>query len=184
MRYLGMVAGLMGCLAGVAAQAEPAGAPMAGRVTLLPMPGDFRLHTIALSPGTQVDDPGSRLRTGFGNAMVDLFPFGDGLFHLSAGTRLYGRARRPHLSDPDRDRLLSGPRWMGPRFQRKSIPVAMMGIGHTVEHGLAFGLDTGVVFGELLSAPYRFGQSQRARMGMARGSGINQLTRATMLFRF
>lgn len=150
---------------------------------------EFRLNSLAdhTSPALRIDDPASRLRSGYGGSMVDLFPFEGGNFHLSGGPRLFGRAGRPRSVEPENLRLLPGVRG-GPRLARRFTPALLVGYGRTVERGLALGIDAGLVMGRIMQMPDRVGRFNRGRLdavvGRARLERDNALARMTALYRF
>lgn len=150
----------------------------------------FRLPTVAVPehPTLRVDDPRSMLRTGFGGGVVDLFPFEGGKFHLSAGPRLFGRAGRPRAVTPEN--LLLLPAFRGPRYARRFSPALLVGYGRTVDRGLSFGVDAGMIVGRIAAAPDRMGRLNRSRADadlQRDGEGRvrdNEVVRATALYRF
>lgn len=160
----------------------------------LPDPGSraaaaFRLRPLVVpsNPTFRIDDPRSSLRSGYGGSMVDLFPFAGGNFHFSGGPRLFGRAGRPRLIEPENLRLLPSFRG-GPKLSRRLSPAMLVGYGHTVERGLTFGVDAGLVMGRVLQTPDRLGRLNRERAdaesrGMRRGRD-NEIARMTALYRF
>ena len=139
------------------------------------------------SPALRIDDPASRLRSGYGGSMVDLFPFEGGAFHISGGPRLFGRAGRPRAIEPENLRLLPTTRG-GPRLGRRFSPALLIGYGRTVDRGLALGVDAGLVMGQIMQTPDRLGRLNRRRLdagpGGNRQSRDNALLRATALYRF
>ena len=150
----------------------------------------FRLPTVIVpeNPTFRVDDPRSMLRSGYGGAMVDLFPFEGGRFHFSAGPRLFGRGGRIHALTPENQLLL--PAFRGPRYTRRFSPALLVGYGRPVEAGLSLGVDVGMVMGRIAATPDRIGRLNRARADMAiergggRRGGGNQIARVTALYRF
>lgn len=150
---------------------------------------ELRLHSLPdhANPALRIDDPRSRLRSGYGGSMVDLFPFEGGNFHLSGGPRLFGRAGRPRSVEPENLRLLPAFRG-GPRLARRISPALLAGYGRTVERGLALGVDAGMVMGRIMQAPDRSGRLNRGRLdtpaGRARPERDNMVARATALYRF
>ena len=148
-----------------------------------PAPTDFRLHASAAAtakPAPLVDAPGGQLRTGFGNSQVELYPFANSGFHLSAGGRLYGRTGRPR-TDNEQARLLAGPRGPGLRSGRRSSPAALVGIAREVGDGLAVGVDGGAALGRIDNAPGRLRLTGRESGGDGR---VNEVGRVTMRYRF
>lgn len=139
------------------------------------------------SPALRIDDPASKLRSGYGGSMVDLFPFEGGAFHISGGARLFGRAGRPHAVEPENLRLLPTGRG-GPRLGRRFSPALLIGYGRAVDRGLALGVDAGLVMGQIMQTPDRLGRLNRRRLDATPGSGRqgrdNALLRATALYRF
>lgn len=150
---------------------------------------DFRLHSLPdhASPALRIDDPASKLRSGYGGSMVDLFPFEGGNFHLSGGPRLFGRTGRPRSVEPESLQYLPTGRG-GPRLSRRFSPALLVGYGRTVERGLALGVDAGLVMGRIMQMPDRLGRFNRRRLetvvGSARQGHDNALLRATALYRF
>lgn len=149
----------------------------------------FRLRPLrAISnPMFRIDDPRSPLRSGFGGSMVDLFPFAGGNFHFSGGPRLFGRAGRRRSVEPENLLLLPSFRG-GPKLSRRLSPAMLVGYGRTVERGLTFGIDAGLVMGRVLQTPDRLGRLNRERAdaesrGMRRGRD-NEIARMTALYRF
>ncbi|WP_425230492.1 hypothetical protein [Sphingomonas sp.] len=137
----------------------------------------------------RINDPASMLRSGYGGALVDLFPFAGGKFHISAGPRMFGRPGRWRTIEPETLRLLPAFRPGGPRMSRKFTPSMLVGYGRTVDRGLAFGVDAGFTMGRMgLSSTDRLGRLNRSRLtsldARERRSGINQLMRVTALYRF
>ena len=153
-------------------------------------PAELRLFPLAdqSNPALRIDDPRSPLRSGFGGAMVDLFPIAGGKFHLSGGPRLFGRAGRRLLVQPESLRLL--PAFRGLRSVRRFSPALLVGYGRTVERGLAFGIDAGLVMGRIVQTPDRLGRLNRARADAglwrsgSRRERDNELVRMTALYRF
>ena len=152
---------------------------------------DFRLHSLPdhSNPALRIDDPASKLRSGYGGSIVDLFPFAGGNFHFSAGPRLFGRAGRPRKIDPESLLLLPAFRASGPRMSRRLAPAMLVGYGRTVDRGLAFGIDAGLIKGKITAVPDRVGRLNRSRVSgdLARGRAeppMNQLIRMTALYRF
>lgn len=186
-QVVGMAAVMMGMAAG------PALASPAASVTLptaAPNGAEFRLPTV-VAPADhrfRLDDPQSRLGTGFGNAVVNLFPFAGGSFHLGAGPRLFGRPGRPHLLTPESQLLLPGFRMPGMRQSRRLTPAFLVGFGKPVEQGLSLGIDAGFMKGKITQGPDRIGRLNRSRIDGAlqrgRGPEMNELVRATALYRF
>ncbi|WP_174279731.1 hypothetical protein [Sphingomonas bacterium] len=151
---------------------------------------DFRLPTV-IAPANhrfRLDDPQSMLATGFGNTMVNLFPFAGGSFHFGAGPRLFGRTGRPHLTTPEAQLLLPAFRVPGMRMSRRMTPALMFGFGKPVEEGLSFGIDAGFMKGKMTQGPDRIGRINHARIDgdlrRGRGPEMNQLLRMTALYRF
>lgn len=176
----------LGCSAGAMA-AEPARvrvispaprAPVDYRIAVTPDEGD---------PALKVDDPRSMLRTGYGGALIDVFPWATGKFHLSAGGRLYRGNARVAAGAPESLRALPQFR-AGPRLSRRVSPTLLVGYGHAVEHGLALGVDAGVVMGKVVQTPDRVGRLNRARIDAGLNGGqanrANGLARVTALYRF
>jgi hypothetical protein len=128
------------------------------------------------------------LKSGYGGSMVDLFPFEGGKFHVSGGGRLFGRAGRPRASDPESMRYMPSARAGSLRGGRRFTPALLVGYGHTVERGLALGVDAGMVMGRLGATPDRFGRLNRRRLDSVDGRGsprpTNGLARVTALYRF
>ncbi len=152
---------------------------------------EFRLKPIAAPPNPifHVDDPRSKLATGFGGAMIDLFPIAGGKLHFSGGPRLFGRAGRPHLLDSEPLRYLPAFRMPGLRASRRMAPAMLVGYGRPVESGLSFGIDAGFVMGKITPMPDRIGRLNRARVATELDRGrpampMNQLMRVTALYRF
>lgn len=172
-------ASLIACCMPAAALAAEAGRADGRRPAA---PADHRLHATPTGERAAiVDAPGSRLRTGFGGAMVALYPFGNSGIHVSAGGRLSSRGFRSRFGELDTARLLAGARGGG-RTSRRPNPAALVGIDHAFGHGLAIGIDGGATLGRLDSAPGRI-----ARFHMGRGGGegrLNQIARVTALYRF
>ena len=160
-----------------------------------PRSATFRLPTV-VAPANRtlhVDDPQSMLATGFGNALVNLFPFAGGKFHVGAGPRLFGRPGRPHLGTPEQQLLLPAFRVPGMRMGRRMTPAMMFGFGKPVDDGLSFGVDAGIMKGKMTQGPDRVGRLNRTRIdgelqrggrGGAGGGRMNQLMRLTALYRF
>ena len=151
----------------------------------------YRLPTVVApaKPTFRVDDPRSMLATGFGNALVDLFPVAGGKFHLGVGPRLFGRPGRPHLGTPESQLLLPAFRVPGMRASRRMTPAMMFGFGKPVDDGLSFGVDAGFMKGKITQGPDRVGRLNASRIdGELRrgrsGPAMNQLVRMTALYRF
>lgn len=140
-----------------------------------------------VDPTFRLGDPQARIQASYGGSMVDLFPFEGGKFHLSAGGRLFGRPGRARNADPESLRYLPAFR-AGPRMGRKFNPAMLVGYGRTVDQGLTFGIDAGMVMGRIGAMPDRFGRLNRRRLdsidGRGRRTGMNQLARVTALYRF
>ncbi len=152
---------------------------------------EFRLKPIAVpaNPIFQVDDPRSMLATGYGGAMIDLFPIAGGKLHFSGGPRLFGRAGRPHLLDSEPLRYLPAFRMPGLRASRRMAPAMLVGYGRPVENGLSLGIDAGFVIGKITPMPDRIGRLNASRVAAELDRGqpampINQLMRVTALYRF
>lgn len=151
---------------------------------------EFRLPTVVAPANHQfrLDDPQSKLGTGFGNAMVNIFPFAGGSFHFGAGPRLFGRTGRAHLTTPASQLLLPGFRMPGMRSSRRMTPAMMVGFGKPLDDGLSFGIDAGFMKGRTVMGPDRVGRLNRSRIDgelrHGRGPEMNQLVRMTALYRF
>lgn len=173
-------------LPGVATAAEFA--PATERPSSSRPSGDFRVRTIARDehPELRVGDPRSPLRRGYGGSMIDLFPFAGGKFHLSAGSKLFGRAGRPRASVVESQRLLPG--FRGPGRGRRFSPAMLVGYGGTVDRGMALGVDAGVVMGRITPGGDRLGHLNREQLpsGVWRGrrDRVNEIARVTALYRF
>lgn len=165
-----------------------AAASLPPQATSTASPFRFRRALAADSdPTFRVDDPASLLRSGYGGALVDLFPFEGGKFHLSGGSRLFGRAGRPRQIQPESLRFLPSLRSGGPRTPRRFSPTMLVGYGQVVDQGFAVGVDAGLVMGRIGLAPDRLGRLARrldAGEGHGRRAGMNQLARVTALYRF
>lgn len=177
--------GLAMALPAVASAAEPAPAGVQAAAPVQRR-GDFRLKRVTVSvPQLRVDAPQSPLRTGFGGSMVDLFPVTGAKLHVSAGGRLFGRAGRPRAIDPEATPVLPPFRSGAMRGGRRFSPAMLVGYGRTVDRGLAFGVDAGVVMGKLGVAPDRL---RVRRFNVTDGHGgrspINEIARVTALYRF
>ena len=178
------VAALAAMMAGPALADPPTTARLNAR-----MVADFRLHSLPdhASRELRIDDPASKLRSGYGGSMVDLFPFEGGNFHVSGGPRLFGRTGRPRSVEPQNLQYLPSGRG-GPRLARRFSPALLVGYGRTVERGLALGIDAGLVMGRIMQTPDHFGRANRRRLetvvGSARQGHDNALLRATALYRF
>ena len=153
-------------------------------------PSDFRLKpvTVPVDPTLRVDDPRSMLRTGFGGAMVDLFPFEGGKFHVSGGGRLFNRPGQGRVVEGEQLRPLQPFRNGMLRGGRRFSPAMLVGYGHIVDRGLALGIDAGAVMGRLGATPDRFGRLNRRRLesldGRGRRTSLNEIARVTALYRF
>ena len=153
-------------------------------------PSDLRLKpvTAPANPQLQLDGPQSMLKSGYGGSIVDLFPFEGGKFHISGGGRLFGRPGRPRSADPESMRYLPASRAGSLRSGRRLTPALLVGYGHTVERGLALGVDAGMVMGRLGAMPDRFGRLNRRRLDSVDGRGsrrpTNPIARMTALYRF
>lgn len=183
------IAALMVAMPGVACADD--GAPITVAPPAITPAGLFRLKPIAapVDPKLRVNDPASMLRSGYGGALVDVFPFEGGKFHLSGGGRLFGRAGRPRgAGDPESMRYLPAQRGGALRVGRKFSPTMLVGYGRTVERGLAIGVDAGVTMGRMGATPDRFARLNRRRLdsidGRGHRPGLNQLARVTALYRF
>jgi hypothetical protein len=172
----------------LATAAEPA--PSAVRSPASPSGGaEFRLKPIALpaNPALRLNGSRSMLQTGYGGALIDLFPFEGGKFHLSGGGKLFGRAGRPRSPESEPLRPLQAFRAGSLRPGRRS-PAMLVGYGRTVEQGLALGVDAGLVMGRVGATPDRPGRLNRGRLdaidGRGRRTPLNQLARVTALYRF
>ena len=171
----------------LASAAEPA--PTAVRLPAPPASAaGFRLRPIAVPtrPALRLNGPGSMMQTGFGGALVDLFPFEGGKFHLSGGGRLFGRAGRPR--GPEIEPRPLQPFRAGTLRAGRRSPAMLIGYGRTVEQGLALGIDAGVVLGRVGATPDRLGRLNRRRLdaidGRGRRTPANGLARVTALYRF
>lgn len=180
------LAAVLGCT-GSAMAAEPTRvrvtpptprAPIEYRIAVAPDEGN---------PALKVDDPRSMLRTGYGGALIDVFPWSAGKFHLSAGGRLYRGNGRVAAGAPESLRAMP-PLRAGPRISRRVSPTLLVGYGKAVEHGLALGVDAGVVMGKVVQTPDRVGRLNRSRIdaGLTQGQAdhANGLARVTALYRF
>lgn len=165
-------------------------ASVAAATPLRPVASPYRLSIAAAPdlPSMRLDDPQSLLRRGYGGSMVDLYPFEDDNLHVSGGGKLFGRAGLSRLAwgDPESLRHLPSLR-AGALRGRRASPAMLVGYGRTVEQGLAFGVDAGIVMGRVGAAPERYGRLNRQRLDTlygSRRSGVNQLARVTALYRF
>ena len=154
-------------------------------------PAEFRLKAIVApaNPIFQIDDPRSKLATGYGGALIDLFPIAGGKLHFSAGPRLFGRAGRPHLLDSEPLRYLPAFRMPGLRASRRMAPAMLVGYGRPVESGLSLGVDAGVIIGKITPTPDRVGHLNASRVATDLDRGrpeqpMNGLMRVTALYRF
>ena len=182
----------------IAATMAAAGPALASPVMTVALPGAapsaasaFRLPVVSVpaDPTFRIDDPRSRLATGFGGALVNLFPIAGGSFHLAAGPRLFGRPGRPHLVTPASQLLLPAFRLPGLRPTRRMTPAMLVGFGRPVDAGLSFGVDAGVMKGKMVQGPDRIGRLNAARIDGEltrgrRGPAMNELVRMTALYRF
>lgn len=191
--WIGGVIVLMLGVPAMPATAAPSSSPVAD--VRAPAPPSHAVSEYRLKPATapadptlRIDDPRSMLQTGFGGALTDLFPISGSKFHLSAGGRLFGRAGRPRAAELEPLRPLPPFRAGMLRGGRKFSPTMLVGYGRTVERGLAFGFDAGVVMGKLGATPDRFGHFNRRRLESLDGRGgrrpMNQIARVTALYRF
>ena len=183
-----MVAAMVAGLTTAAHAGEPV-ATVAVRTISATVANPYRLKpaTAPIDPTFRLDDPRAMVRSSYGGSMVDLFPFEGGKFHLSGGGKLFGRPGRARNADPESLRYLPAYRG-GPRTGRKFSPAMLLGYGRTVDHGLTFGVDAGMVMGRIGAMPDRFGRLNRRRLdsvdGRGRRSGMNEIGRVTALYRF
>lgn len=160
------------------------------RMPTMPAPANtFRLRTVNV-PASRVfrlGDPQSRLQAGYAG-MFDLFPFEGGAFRLSGGSRLFSRTGRWRAIEAEPLRYLQAFRAGSLRASRKFRPALLVGYGRTVDQGLSLGIDAGLVKGRVGTSPDRLGRLSRARLqeigGRAMRPGMNQVVRATALYRF
>ena len=153
---------------------------------------DFRLPTVVapVDPTFKIDDPRSKLATGYGGSLVNLFPFAGGKFHFSAGPRLFGAAGRPGLVTPEALQYLPAYRVAGLRASRRMAPAMLIGFGKPLLQGLSLGVDAGVIDGKIVQGPDRLGRLNRSRIdaelaGNGHGAPtLNPLARMTALYRF
>lgn len=154
-----------------------------------PVASDLRLSVLPdrKDPTLRIDDPRSRLRSGYGGSMVDLFPLAGGNLHLSGGPRLFGRAGRRRPTEPENLALLPAFR-AGPKLSRRFSPALLVGYGRPVDRGLSLGVDAGLVMGRIHQGPDRLGRLDRQRLEGAGGRSArdqaNPLARMTALYRF
>ena len=154
---------------------------------------EFRLPTVIApaDPTFKLDDPQSKLATGYGGSLINLFPFAGGKFHFSAGPRLFGAPGRPGLLAPESLQYLPAFRGSGMRMSRRMAPAMMIGYGKPLLQGFSLGVDGGVIDGKIVQGPDRVGHFNRSRVdaqlaGGGRGapSAFNPLARLTALYRF
>lgn len=177
-----------------AAAPVPIAAPAAATVRM-PAAAPRTISEFRLKPAvtgdangrTQADAAVRMVQSGYGG-ITNLFPVAGGNLHMSAGGRLFGRAGRPRTAgDPESMRYMPALRGGGLRGGRRS-PAMLVGYGRTVEHGLTFGVDAGMVMGRLGATPDRFGRLNRRRLESGDGRGrhmpTNEIARMTALYRF
>lgn len=173
---------------GTAAQAdEPTATAGLRAASLTTSPYRLKPAVAPVDPKFRLDDPRAIVRSGYGGSMVDLFPFEGGKFHVSGGGKLFGRPGRARNAAPESLRTLPAFHG-GPRTSRRFSPAMLVGYGRTVDQGLTFGVDAGLMMGRIGAMPDRFGRLNRRRLdtvdGKGRRSGLNQIGRVTALYRF
>jgi hypothetical protein len=127
----------------------------------------------------RVDDPRSRLRSGFGGTLVDLYPEGEEGFHLSAGGRLSRRGTAVPAAAPDHVRALPATT-RGPAWRNRFAPALLAGYDRTVADGVSVGVDAGMVAGRTTPDASRLRLDRRFRDN----AGANGVARVTMGYRF
>jgi len=135
----------------------------------------------ASSRPIRLDEPGGRWRRGIGGTLVNLLPFASNRFHVSAGGRLFGRARgNPAL---DERGLLSSPRIGGGARSggRRFAPALLMGVDRQAGT-MSVGVDAGLVMGAAMD------RGMRGLRGFRRAGGAtaapNGIARITIGYRF